>query len=500
MRIKKFELNTNYRVLKKGVKIEFSDERIISIVGLNGSGKSQLLKLINDIIIGVFSNKLNLDLDYKLKIEVQNETFIIENKIIENNINLWSILDSRNQDNLENRSTEELNKEIIKNLKSKLNIIAYSSAKNSNLSEKYKYFTLKSLDEFRKNINYGNDSYNSMDTVKYLDKDLLKKLSLVLFLFFEKKVRSILKGKINIKKLTSAMVYYKKAKYKIYDEKEKEDKIYNINHPNTLIFLDVLENIFEDDTNKKELDLEDIYQKFEINPRSFFDLLNNLEELNNTLIPPGKRKELLNMNNFLENYFSLYKKEVFNLETVFFDESIDFSYLADGELQLLATIGSIIFYENLDEDRENLFIFDEPTTHLNTNWKKEFVSLVYKSFIKKKNSQLLMSSHNLEILSDLKANQLIKLRKGEYIQIRENTFGQEYEEIAENIFETRDSLSNYSLKKIKKYDKIILKKDSSISELRKIKAQIKKELADSYERTILISKINRYIKILEERI
>lgn len=90
------------------------------------------------------------------------------------------------------------------------------------------------------------------------------------------------------------------------------------------------------------------------------------------------------------------------------DESGDvgFSDLSDGERQLLMVMGLI----RVSRGKRALFLLDEPDTHLNPHWQREYLSHIQKwaglLTSDEKNSQFIMTSHNPLTISALQRKQV----------------------------------------------------------------------------------------------
>jgi len=68
----------------------------------------------------------------------------------------------------------------------------------------------------------------------------------------------------------------------------------------------------------------------------------------------------------------------------------NYSQLSEGEQQLLTVLGLLLFTGEYD----TLFLFDEPDTHLNPRWQRDFPKLLDNYNIKNKNSQILVATHS----------------------------------------------------------------------------------------------------------
>ena len=84
------------------------------------------------------------------------------------------------------------------------------------------------------------------------------------------------------------------------------------------------------------------------------------------------------------------------------EEPISYRTLSDGEHQALTIIGLI----NMTDDDGNLFLLDEPETHLNPQWKYGFLKLLNDILPNKKN-EIIITSHDPIFISGLKKEEVI---------------------------------------------------------------------------------------------
>jgi len=68
----------------------------------------------------------------------------------------------------------------------------------------------------------------------------------------------------------------------------------------------------------------------------------------------------------------------------------NYSQLSEGEQQLLTILGLLLFTGEYD----TLFLFDEPDTHLNPKWQRDFPELLDNFNITNQNSQILVATHS----------------------------------------------------------------------------------------------------------
>lgn len=89
------------------------------------------------------------------------------------------------------------------------------------------------------------------------------------------------------------------------------------------------------------------------------------------------------------------------------DEPFNFSEFSEGERQLLTIVGLL----NMVEGGENLILLDEPDTHLNPNWKYEYLSILRPRPKKHDHNQLVIATHDPLMIGELHKEQVYLFRR-----------------------------------------------------------------------------------------
>ncbi len=89
------------------------------------------------------------------------------------------------------------------------------------------------------------------------------------------------------------------------------------------------------------------------------------------------------------------------------DEPFNFSEFSEGERQLLTIVGLL----NMVEGGENLILLDEPDTHLNPNWKYEYLSILRPRVDKHERNQLIIATHDPLMIGELRKEQVYLFRR-----------------------------------------------------------------------------------------
>jgi energy-coupling factor transporter ATP-binding protein EcfA2 len=87
----------------------------------------------------------------------------------------------------------------------------------------------------------------------------------------------------------------------------------------------------------------------------------------------------------------------------------DFRELSEGEQQLLTTIGLLLITGEFD----SLLIYDEPDTHLNPQWQREYSRLIHRFILNDENSQILVATHSPLIVQSAEKANLLLFKAGE---------------------------------------------------------------------------------------
>lgn len=160
------------------------------------------------------------------------------------------------------------------------------------------------------------------------------------------------------------------------------------------------------DENKKEFEKE-------ILEFSNIDISRFSDELKDIFVEPINFFDALETTVFLD----IFKDLTFRIKKEGVDDLIDFAELSEGEQQLLTTIGLLILFS----DRQTLFLFDEPDTHLNPTWQRNYVHLIEEFNQMKVNNQLIIATHSPLIVQSAENADLFLFKKnGDEILIDSN--------------------------------------------------------------------------------
>lgn len=430
MRLLELTLFDDYKTLKKNKTFKFKNNNILCIAGKNGSGKTNLFEVLSSILtVAALNHKFETNFKYKLKLELKGSEIYITNK---NNVTkIYKMI---------NGEEIELGKEYLKN---NLNVVIYSSAKRSVLSEAHYFEILEKI----KSKEESTDCYN------YFVREKIKKCIILYLLLFDfNELKSILKEFISIKEIEEIILEIK-TEFKDVLNKEQRKITKEIIIKKT--YKEINEGV---KVKLNKTDIEKIKEFYKDNKFHFFSLLESLEKLNfiDSLKKIDTYEDLFSeilSERVEDNYLS----DKFFISKIYLQGEIGVHSLSEGELQLIETIGTILLFQNKEFQKENLYIFDEPGTHLNVNWMSKYITLLKKIMsIKsieesKLESQLIFSTHNTEIISDLPVDNLHLIEKGQFKPIQEETFGSSEFKLNKILFDKISSVSDNVLNKISEY-------------------------------------------------
>ncbi|WP_029274558.1 restriction system-associated AAA family ATPase [Pedobacter borealis] len=158
---------------------------------------------------------------------------------------------------------------------------------------------------------------------------------------------------------------------------------------------------------------------------------------------------------------------------------IDYLNLSDGEHQLMNISGTILMsgFEN------SLFLLDEPETHFNPMWRREFISLLSK-LTSSKSQDYFLTSHSPFIVADIKREYVYVFKRVKNELTVEwplnETYGSDYDSILQSAFELESSLSKKSFDEMQS-----LLKNGTLQELE----DGIKEFGESGEKFFLFKKL-----------
>jgi len=537
MKLLRVKLLSEFRGLPKNFELKFNNEYEdlrqldpICLIGLNGSGKSNLLEVLSEIFyflenfsntklseIKNFEKEFGFEIEYLLSRNVFNTNKSDDDKeaqnyqikvLIKKEVNKSPIAFAWDDDYEYNSASPETFGTYLPN-----QIIAYSSGMNELISNSYIKMDFQYLDEFAK---LAKDKANLDDEIEnkmfFMDYDINKLIIISNFLF-DKPIENDY-GVINLKRVKDEIKLKELHSFSIAIRLRDNDKK-PISLPSFLnIEIEKLKKCATIYDEKKLENKQGKYFEYEFyfyvndatrevvkryfkTAHEFYKTLYFFRLLNNHLISATTRKiikeanEKLNISALIPKFEE--KEKIFNISDIAFrklhsKEPIYYKQLSDGEHQFLHVFGTLL----LMNQNGTLFLFDEPETHFNPDWRSKFVSIINESIKDEmipREQELILTTHSPFIVSDCKKENVFKFQRDEQtnkILTPKNpdneTYGTSVDMIYWNIFKKHQSISDVAFSELevirKKVNNNELTKDEALKELSRF--------GDSFEKMNII--------------
>lgn len=550
MKLVKLTILENFRSLFKGFtllfredepNIEWTEFHPYCFAGLNGSGKSNVLEALANIFYHLECCTLNAEYSEYLKskdfqksksdpLAYELEYFIIPkdsekklttdyvNVIVRKETNEAPKIQIKAQDQETDFSFEELSISIRRYLPEL--VIGYSSGENEILSLPFVKSRLLQLDEYyyhlknRKKIKITYDlAVKPESSLVYMDYHMSQAILLSNFLLQEEDTLKPIKKQLEIDKLHSFRLVINNLKlYHLDDDKNLgyllplvEETIFKLRKCSTVRYFETKEN-GDDDFEFLDFYVNDAtrlaFKEHFATPLKLFRAFQVLSLLNLRVVDNELKNEIYKSDSLYAMYKIPALKERehifhFNLFRIKKENSQDKMLLkafSDGEHQFLHTMGICLMLQ----DKNTLFLLDEPETHFNPEWRSEFISLLKDSLNKSGANHLMrdiiITSHSPFIISDCFPDKVIIFEKGEQPQnandLNIETFGTSVNILTNKIFKKKNTIGNYALNRIEEFRE----KAKLSTDLKGLIEEINSELGDSIEKLILIKELTNLQK------
>ncbi|MFC1863093.1 AAA family ATPase [Thermodesulfobacteriota bacterium] len=509
----------------------------ICLVGLNGSGKSNLIELISDTLCyadryynDYYKSPKDLPYNFELKYALN----------IEGQQTLIKLKCQNNQLTLQHYDGDVWHSPLVPNKYLPENIVAYSSGLNQGLSsifaknqyhfydvvrkqgnfhKKYQklfgqiegrdtdqdekiYSAISEFmaDAFKKDpsIFHDPDNYNPdfepnirLDTIQpnlplglFSDHYANQLIFISLYVTTNPTFRDFLTDKLNINRLVSFELDLRLNEYKTVDFVEEEvRRLVELSSKSEKFNISTLNGILEFKIDKKFYDtLEGLFASRD----RFFEMLLFFTYLSAKKWSPDEQKSLKTakyLKNVPHTSGGYAPIRVVNTKIKLNNPDVETLYdrLSDGEHQLIQIIAALIMFE----DKNTLFILDEPESHFNPEWRSEFVSLV-NQYVNTEMSEVVVSTHSPFLVSSCLGNRVLHCKKeGDKIEIERvevETYGASFDTLLRSVFDLPVLISREPWSKIKELSQN-RDKEWVVEELGKF--------GDSFEINFLKNKIRR---------
>ena len=409
-------------------RIRFDDTGLnefdpICLVGLNGSGKSHFLELIaegfmmaeyfvRNVKLPQSTSPLYFEIEYSLTATGDSIYYKLSNTK-KDKLKLYILQDGEYQ---EKHSIEynDLPKKIL----------GYSSGLNETLSSSFYEILNDFSEKLSSSANDPSKYYDIVDNVRMTYLDNNTNLLLVVSNLASKNSSKVIQDYTNLKGLVSFKIEINK---KIRVKVKTNAQIDGILEQLQKFSYDGGDNINED-----HIDFDFIGGKAFSNAIDkvfggtvkFFEALMVLNNLNSLAISKKYKKwisdnrkkgVLIKMPEVPE------EDRFFNISNIKFrtkdDQIIGYEGLSDGEHQLVQTLGAL----SIIEEPDTLFLFDEPDTHYNPEWRSRLFA-EYSAVCKGRNQEIILSTHSPFIVSSVKKHSVFHFVRDKGTTIKNPTF------------------------------------------------------------------------------
>ncbi|HAF31052.1 MAG TPA: hypothetical protein DCG75_18605 [Bacteroidales bacterium] len=542
MRLLHLKLLTKFRGLPADSEFSFDNVELIEgklepvcLVGLNGSGKSNLLEVITEIFYFLdnyvlsegkplknFMTGFGFEISYSLDI-----TFQLARDI------KWEKLEKLSWEGTRNTKvsivkepkklpkitlTSDNNKEIVSRSDHDIfilpnHIIAYSSGQNELISNpfiksNYRYFELLEK-KLAKEINLE----LGLNRLFFLDYESSQIATVCNYLFAEQNKVELITEELKLNEDNpidsfSITLHYKNYRNnKIVLPLSIQSAIENLRTCAT-----VVEELTEKVKGKKdEIEIVELKLAFWFSPElrkafqrkfrsaiALFRDLYYLNLLNIHLHGVDTRKQIKEAPSMTYDNLSymvpvpLRKKLIFVLDKIRLnkkdeEELIKYKNLSDGEHQLMHVLGSIMLLNTSG----SILLYDEPETHFNPDWRSQLITLINKATEEKREvdkirkQEIFITSHSPFIVSDCRRERVFIFEKGKATNPKINTFGTSVNIITEEVFKKKESISGQSVEKIEEIKRLSL---NTLPEIESAK-EAARVLGESVEKVLLFREL-----------
>lgn len=515
--------------------------------GLNGSGKSNVLEALSNIFYHLECCTLApetsefLKNDFKKEVSApvayELEYFIIPREAEKEVENYHNVVIRKAKDKIPQIKIKALDQsdepefiDISGSIRGYLPelVIGYSSGENEILSLPFIKSRLLQLDEYiyhlRNRVKLVLDykiEEKPESSLVYMDYHMSQAILLANFLLQNEDTIEPIKEQLSIDKLHSFRLVINN--HKLYYDREDpelgyllplvEETLEKFRKCATVKFTqtvddervyeyEVLDFYFDENKQTKESALKSAFKKHFKSPLQLFKAFQVLTLLNLRVVDKELKKEVYNSDSLYAMYkIPSFKEQehifhfnLFRLKKKNSDDKMLLKAFSDGEHQFLHTMGICL----LLGDRSTLMLLDEPETHFNPEWRSEFISLLKDCLNKSGTNHLirdiLITSHSPFIISDCFPDKVIVFDKGNQPQNAQDldidTFGTSVNILTNKIFKRKNTIGEYSLKKLNAYRERFLQTDN----VEGLIEELNSELGDSIEKVLLIKEMTDIIK------
>jgi type I restriction enzyme S subunit len=473
----------------------------ICLVGLNGSGKSNLIELLSEIFcylelsnlpyerlpLRAKQTDLRFKIEYDLRVGKSKEIRRIQVNKLDAGPPIYTEI------------TKGVEK-TIEGSKSQLEVlpawvIGYSSGLNETVSVPY-FITKAFYSEEVRNQAFDESDLNQQAIADartlFLDYESTAAILLSNYLFSNEtqlepfrqhiRIEDVASFKINIQ-----LTYGSKKQVKL--TKELENAIALLQECASEVHSDKGGDriTFTYNVTRKT---KSAFRKYFVDAKSFFNAIYKLSLLNALALKSDERKFYLREDvkeGLVERPPTVSKEDrIFDIEHLQLQltepkKIIDYAGISDGEHQFIHIFGTV----KLFDEAGCLFVFDEPESHFNPQWRRHFVQIL-DDMPSTRNQEFVISTHSPFIVSGCRGENVFKFeRKGDVALCKRvdfETFGSSFEFLLTELFDLKALISEQAFEELKG----VLQSN----DLNKLEAAVS-HFGESFEKRFLFEKIAR---------
>lgn len=440
MKLLRLQLNNPFRSLPTGFELVFRDindiydnlNEPICLVGVNGSGKSNVLEALGEI----FSY---LDQTFLKFVNEHSDSPLINSFELEYLLPFTWDMEFITADSELTFDTEFIHIKIIKEFDLKPSfywilkgeeklitlshekampnrIIGYSSGQNELLSIpfnriKFRYYNTLLQEQkmpYRETFEYSR--------LRYIDYEENAIILLANYLMAKDTEIDVLKTTLAIENITGFEIIINKNQKKTGVLKIEKDinRLLEFLEKNAEMDIKLSDGIHHLHFSVTD-DLKKDFQENFLDAVGLYKLFKSIGYLNLNSIDKKKIKKLLNSNGEVYDNYKIAdfvsEKKLFIISEIFIKKRdllhpVSYRKLSDGEHQFIHVIGTLLIMK----DETTLFLFDEPETHFNPQWKYEYTE-TFKKVTNSHKSQIVMTTHDPVLISGLSKENVIIFKK-----------------------------------------------------------------------------------------
>ena len=471
MRLLSFKIDGEYRSLNdfswdfRGYPIDLQQMEPVCLVGLNGSGKSNLIEALSEVFCYLDLCSLGYVSETQLK-KVCPPQFSIEYLLnISNGDNLSHIkvdLSSKNTISFYRKVDDDF--ELIEtdnwreNLPSRL--VGYSSGHNETVSMPYlrnqSIYSIEVANQARATGEEKREVIQHTSSI-YMDYDSNASILIANYLFLENGELSIFDEFLRISSVSSFSVSLnlKPRTTVVQLTEELEETIekleacsintVQINEHQRLLFFVV------NSTTKN------VFKKYFGDAKAFYLAIYKLSLLNALSLTKREREFYLRSdlkNGLLERAPTIAKKDkVFSIDELRLvisrpEKEVDYSGISDGEHQFIHVFGTLMLFS----EENCLYLLDEPESHFNPLWRAEFIKIM-NGINTTKHQDFVVSTHSPFLVSAAHSDNVLKFSRTDGIINPEpldfQSYGSSFEYLLAKLFDLRTPISSQALDELK---------------------------------------------------